>query len=137
MGLMRSLHHVEVLHHQPQVAARNVSFMRRLRINSIVCSPSGGLFEPRVQLGDYVAKDQLAGLLHSLEVPWSTPMPVHFAEPGFVLCRLRVGDLGRGRPLQTCDASQRVSNATVEITQACKSQGPHFQSNLKSNRAQK
>ncbi|WP_413993261.1 succinylglutamate desuccinylase/aspartoacylase family protein [Labrys okinawensis] len=85
-GLTRLLHHVGVLRSASMEAAPDVAFMRRLPVSSTVLSPVGGLFEPRVKVGDNVVKDQLAGLLHSIEMPWSKPIPVYFTEPGFVLC---------------------------------------------------
>ncbi|MDH2399130.1 putative deacylase [Bradyrhizobium sp. JR1.5] len=86
-GVIRLLHRAGVLCDGPSNSAPEVAFMRRLPISSTVFSPASGLLEPLVQLGDWVTKDQLAGLLHSIETPWSKPTPVYFAEAGFVLCR--------------------------------------------------
>ncbi|UCI32068.1 succinylglutamate desuccinylase/aspartoacylase family protein [Mesorhizobium sp. B4-1-4] len=86
-GLIRLLHHVGVWRGKLEEASPEVAFMRRLPVSSTVCAPSSGLFEARVQPGEHVEKDQLAGFLHSIDLPWSAPTAIRFTEPGFVLCR--------------------------------------------------
>ena len=46
-----------------------------------------GWFEPAVDIGDAVVKDQLAGWLHDLERPLEAPLELKFRESGIVLSR--------------------------------------------------
>ncbi|QRM32367.1 succinylglutamate desuccinylase/aspartoacylase family protein [Microvirga sp. VF16] len=86
-ALLRLLNHLGIIQQQSHQQPQQVCFLRRLPVSATVCSPATGLFEPRVELGSYVEANQLAGFVHSIEMPWSKPIPVNFKDAGFVLCR--------------------------------------------------
>ena len=52
-----------------------------------VYAPGTGLYEPLVAPGDTVTAGQPAARIHTPETPWAPPETVHFARPGFVLCK--------------------------------------------------
>jgi len=86
-GLIRTLEKIGVLRSKSSAEAGKVSFMRRLPVSATVCARESGLFEPKAGIGETVEAGQLAGFLHHMETPWRDPLPVHFPEAGFVLCR--------------------------------------------------
>jgi predicted deacylase len=47
---------------------------------------TGGVFEPRAQLGDRVLEGDLAGLLHDTSRPLAEPTEVHFPVAGIIVC---------------------------------------------------
>ena len=59
-------------------------------------APEDGLFQPVVELGDEVDKDQLAGYIHSPETPWNTPSEIRFDADGLVVCKRIPGRTERG-----------------------------------------
>lgn len=52
-----------------------------------VYAPDGGIFEPKVDLGDEVRKGQTAALVHFPDTPSREPTPIAFERDGFVLCK--------------------------------------------------
>ena len=52
-----------------------------------VYASDGGLFEPLVDLGDMVAKDQPAARIHFHHTPWREPEVLSFKRDGLVLCK--------------------------------------------------
>jgi uncharacterized protein len=61
-----------------------------------VYAPQGGLFEPRVRLGDTVAEGQLYGLVHFVDDPMREPAEVRFKASGFLICKRHPGRCERG-----------------------------------------
>ncbi len=61
-----------------------------------VLAPDAGLFEPTVELGDWVAAGQLCGQVHFVDNPTRAPVPAHFATVGMVICKRRFGRVERG-----------------------------------------
>jgi predicted deacylase len=61
-----------------------------------VLAPDAGLFEPAVDLGETVERDQLCGHVHFVDNPGRPPVPVHFARAGMVICRRHLGRVERG-----------------------------------------
>ena len=61
-----------------------------------VLAPDAGLFEPTVELGDWVSEGQLCGQVHFVDNPRREPVPVHFRAAGMVICKRRFGRVERG-----------------------------------------
>lgn len=61
-----------------------------------VLAPEAGLFEPTVELGDWVTEGQLCGQVHFVDNPTRAPVPAHFRTAGMVICRRRFGRVERG-----------------------------------------
>ena len=61
-----------------------------------VSAPDDGLFEPYVELGHMVEKDQPAGAVHFPETPWRAPSIAYFQRAGLVLCERVGGRVERG-----------------------------------------
>ncbi len=59
-------------------------------------APEPGLFEPATELGEAVRKGDLCGLVHFVDNPARTPLPCHFKEDGFVVCKRHLGRVERG-----------------------------------------
>jgi predicted deacylase len=51
-----------------------------------VFSPTNGIFEPAVRLGDRVTEHQLAGRIFNPHAPWATPLELKFAGDGIAVC---------------------------------------------------
>jgi predicted deacylase len=49
-------------------------------------APCSGMFEPRYRLGEELVAGQLAGVIHNVEMPWATPLPVAFRRGGLAVC---------------------------------------------------
>lgn len=61
-----------------------------------VYTPEAGIFEPLVELGDYVKAGQPAARIHTPETPWQAPAVASFERDGFVLCKRQPGRTLRG-----------------------------------------
>lgn len=61
-----------------------------------VFAPEPGLFEPATDLGENVRKGQLCGHVHFVDNPARAPVPCHYREDGFVVCRRHYGRVERG-----------------------------------------
>jgi uncharacterized protein len=61
-----------------------------------VYTEEAGLFEPAVELGDWIKKDQVAGWTHFIDNPGRKPIPSHFHMDGQVVCRRHFGRVERG-----------------------------------------
>ncbi len=61
-----------------------------------VLAPDAGLFEPAVELGDWVTEGQLCGQVHFIDNPEREPVPAHFRTAGMVICKRRFGRVERG-----------------------------------------
>jgi predicted deacylase len=96
-GVRRILRHVGVV---PDLAVEKSPGTRLMEIGGpdyFVYTPeSGGVFEPLVELGDTVAKDQPAAAIHFSHTPWREPEIVRFERAGVVLCKRIPGRTERG-----------------------------------------
>lgn len=61
-----------------------------------VLAPEAGLFEPVVELGDWVTEGQLCCQVHFVDNPKREPVPAHFRAAGMVVCKRRFGRVERG-----------------------------------------
>ena len=61
-----------------------------------VLAPDAGLFEPAVELGDWVTEGQVCGQVHFVDNPEREPVPAHFRTAGMVICKRRFGRVERG-----------------------------------------
>lgn len=61
-----------------------------------VYAPEPGLFEPLVELGDWVEGGQAAGQVHFVDNPARDPVPCRFEADGFVICKRHFGRVERG-----------------------------------------
>lgn len=69
--------------------------------NSRLHAPVAGIFEHRIQLGEYVSAGKLAGLIHFPDFPLCEPKEVRFETSGYVLSRHIPALVGRGDELCT------------------------------------
>lgn len=96
-GVRRILRHVGVV---PDLAVEKSPGTRLMEIGGpdyFVYTPEGGgVFEPLVELGDTVAKDQPAAAIHFSHTPWREPEVVRFERAGVVLCKRIPGRTERG-----------------------------------------
>ncbi|MGK6317451.1 succinylglutamate desuccinylase/aspartoacylase family protein [Neorhizobium sp. DT-125] len=60
-----------------------------------------GIFEPRIELGEYVSPGRVAGLIHLPDFPMRKPEEVRFESSGYVLSRHVPALVGRGDELCT------------------------------------
>ncbi|MEO6624472.1 MAG: succinylglutamate desuccinylase/aspartoacylase family protein [Burkholderiaceae bacterium] len=90
-GVRRFLHHLGVLEHAPAPAVVQ-RLMRVAGPAHHLDAPVRGLFEPAFELGQSVAKGELAGHIHFTEEPDRPPRNLHFERGGMVVCR-RVNSL--------------------------------------------
>ena len=73
--------------------------IRMLTVSTADCyvyAREEGVFEPRVELGDRIDAGQVAGLVHTPEMPWKPPTEIRFKIPGMVLCRRVPARVERG-----------------------------------------
>lgn len=89
-GLWRILSHYQITRRGSPTPSRPTRFMKVRGRGAFVYTMSRGMFEPAVELGDSVVKGQLAGLIHSIDQPWSMPEPIAFTQDGMVACRRSV-----------------------------------------------
>jgi hypothetical protein len=61
-----------------------------------VLAPEAGLFEPAVELGDWVTESQLCGQVQFVDNPDRGPESAHFRTAGMVVCKRRFGRVERG-----------------------------------------
>ena len=86
-GLKSALAHLKLLPAAGRQPSREPT--RRLIMDDpglYAFAPRRGLFEPKFRLGDELADDALAGLIHDLDDPWETPAEVRFRRGGFAVC---------------------------------------------------
>lgn len=76
---------IRSVHSQKQPAP--IALYRRVPFRDFVFAPCGGVFEPMVQLGEFVDRGSDAGLIHNPTEPWAPPRRIQFAQAGLVLCR--------------------------------------------------
>ncbi|MDE5445201.1 methyltransferase domain-containing protein [Bradyrhizobium sp. CSA207] len=86
-GILRILAYLKILREPARKSDTETILIRRLPISETVCAPESGLFQPAVNPGDEVEADQIAGWIHNIEAPWSSPKEVRFSRGGKILCR--------------------------------------------------
>lgn len=59
-------------------------------------APDAGIFEPATELGDEIKAGQLCGVVHFVDDPARTPVPVNFRVGGRVICKRHYGRVERG-----------------------------------------
>jgi len=72
---------------------------RTVAVSSADCfvyAEEEGLFEPRVELGEEVKAGQLAGMIHTPEMPWKPSVEVRFKESGLLICKRVPARVERG-----------------------------------------
>jgi predicted deacylase len=85
-GMRRVLAHIGLL--QGPVPAPTPTRLTELGGDDYyVYASDGGLFEPLVDLGDEVKKDQPAARIHFHHTPWREPETLSFKRDGLVLCK--------------------------------------------------
>jgi predicted deacylase len=86
-ALLGTLSHLGVL--SPKAALPEPAGTLRLSADHpdlYAFAPCSGFFEPRYRLGDDITAGQLAGVIHSVEMPWAAPIPVAFQRDGHAIC---------------------------------------------------
>jgi predicted deacylase len=85
-GMRRVLAHIGLL--QGPVPAPTRTRLTELGGDDYyIYASDGGLFEPLVDLGDEVKKDQPAARIHFHHTPWREPETLSFKRDGLVLCK--------------------------------------------------
>lgn len=103
-GVQRTRHAVRrVLNHlgitdENEVRAE-ASLPVRIKAGGNLLSPGDGWFEPLVKIGDEVSAGQIAGYLHRLSEPLSTPQPIAFPVAGRVYSQRTFGLTHQGNSL--------------------------------------
>ncbi|RXG83576.1 succinylglutamate desuccinylase/aspartoacylase family protein [Bradyrhizobium zhanjiangense] len=95
-GVRRVLKHLGVL---PDIKVESLAHTRILEVGDadyFVYSSESGVFEPLVELGDAVKKDQPAAAIHFSHTPWREPEILRFERDGMVLCKRVPGRTERG-----------------------------------------
>lgn len=96
-GLDNLLAHVGIIDkakaHKIETATRLVELKGR---DYYVYTEEAGLFEPAVELGDWVKEGQLAGHTHFVDNPGRKPVPSHFHMAGQVVCKRHFGRVEMG-----------------------------------------
>ncbi len=96
-GIRNTLAHLGILKtwtiQPPETPTR---FMQLGGRDYFVYAPADGLFQPAVELGDWVEKGQLAGRLHFVEDPMRPPLEPRFQRAGLVVCKRAQGRAERG-----------------------------------------
>lgn len=100
-GVMRVLKHTGILPAADPPAATATRWMRKTS-GSRLHAMEEGIFEPRIELGEFVRSGQLAGLLHFPEAPLRTPAEVCFSTSGCVVSRHVPALVKRGDELCSC-----------------------------------
>jgi len=95
-GLRNVLAHMGILPKESRARGDGTRLLDVGGADYFVYAPENGVFEPAVELGDEVAKGQLAGRIHFPETPWAPAVAFHFARAGFVLCKRVPGRTMRG-----------------------------------------
>ena len=95
-GVRRLLKHLEVVGDLRVEPSPGTRLMEIGGPDYFVYTSEGGLFEPLVELGDTVKKDQPAAAIHFSHTPWRDPEIVRFERDGVVLCKRIPGRTERG-----------------------------------------
>ncbi|MBM3503969.1 MAG: deacylase [Alphaproteobacteria bacterium] len=98
-GVRRALRHMGILQGGPGADEPPPLAPRWLSIGgdrAYLYAPEPGLFEPRVDLGEWVKSGQSAGAIHDPATPWRAPAEVTFRYDCYVLCKRVPGRVERG-----------------------------------------
>ena len=95
-GLHRLLAHIGVYGGEAPPAPEQPTRMMQVIDDHYCYATEDGLFEPYVDLGDWVEAGQPAGALHRPETPWQAPAEVQFDSAGLVICKRIPGRSQRG-----------------------------------------
>lgn len=110
-GLRRVLRHLGVWNgpqSEREAPAAETRMLAAPDWDSFTYAPDDGLFEPAVELGDWVTKGDLAGYIHTPETPWRAPVELRFAADGLVVCKRIPGRSERGDCLFHLGADYRA-----------------------------
>jgi len=96
-GVRRVLVHCGMLSAEDAEPASGATrLMEATGMDYYVYAPDDGVFEPMADLGDEVAAESAAGIVHFLETPWLEPSPVQFNCTGMIICKRIPGRVMRG-----------------------------------------
>jgi len=98
-GMRRTLHSLGALHSLPEDLPASAPRTQFVNIDgeALFCYASeDGLFEPLVELGEWVEAGQPAALIHTPESPLREPTLLHFDAAGLVVCKRVPGRTLRG-----------------------------------------
>jgi predicted deacylase len=96
-GIRNTLAHLGILKNWTiEPPEKPTRFMQIAGRDYFVYSPADGLFQPAVELGDWVEKGQVAGKLHFVEDPMRPPLEPRFQRAGLVVCKRAQGRAERG-----------------------------------------
>ncbi len=96
-GALRLLAHMWVI--DKKLAPPVTTPMRTVAVpgpEHFVYAPDNGLFEPATELGDVIEAGQVCGHVHFIDDPAREPVPCHFKQAGFVVCKRHFGRVERG-----------------------------------------
>lgn len=95
-GMRRLLAHVGLLQKAPPEAATPTRLTRVAGDDHYVYATDSGLFEPLVEIGAEVVRDQPAARIYCLHTPWREPLLLRFQRDGLVLCKRGPAPCERG-----------------------------------------
>lgn len=95
-GMRRLLAHVGLLQETPPASGTSTRLTQVAGDDHYVYAPDAGLFEPLVEIGTEVVRDQPAARIHFHHTPWRAPVLLHFARDGLVLCKRGPAPCERG-----------------------------------------
>ena len=96
-GMRRLLAHVGLLRETPPAAGADPTRLTQVAGDDhYVYATEAGLFEPLVDIGTQVLRDQPAARIHFHHTPWRAPVLLHFQRDGLVLCKRGPAPCERG-----------------------------------------
>ena len=95
-GMRRLLAHVGLLQHAPPRTGPDTRLMQVAGDDHYVYATENGLFEPLVEIGAEVLRDQPAARIHFHHTPWREPLLLRFQRDGLVLCKRGPAPCERG-----------------------------------------
>jgi predicted deacylase len=95
-GLRNLLRHVGILDDKLELPEKPTRPMVIGGREDYVYAPEPGLFEPFVELGAWVEKDQPCGQVHFIDNPGRAPELCRFRNAGMVICQRHFGRVERG-----------------------------------------
>jgi predicted deacylase len=106
-GTLNLLRHAGVLH--GEVKSARTALHHTASAAAFVMAPVDGLFEARTSLDDVVAAGDLAGVIWPIDDLSRDAIPVHFTNPGKVLCMRTMPMVRRGDYL--CHTGEAITDA--------------------------
>lgn len=107
-GVKSVMKHMGIISDQPQAQTQvqvqvqsqtGTRFFNAIDGSHYLSAPYSGIFEPAVELGNEVEKNDIAGQLYSAEEIERSPLTLHFKEAGTVLARRNGARVKRGSHL--------------------------------------